>query len=118
MIDYCRHSLLGQRNELFRVIYLSTRNEIIEVETIAEGTVDHTAVYPRKLLEGALRHNAVAVVFVHNHPGGAPEPSDGDRRLTDALVLAAKAVGISVYDRVIIGQDGHFSFREQGWLST
>jgi DNA repair protein RadC len=80
--------------------------------------VDFTAVYPRKIIEGALRHNAVGLVFVHNHPGGAAEASDGDRRLTDALVLAAKGVGISVYDHVIIGQDGHFSFREQGWLSA
>lgn len=116
VIEYCRHCLLGQRNELFQVIYLSTRNEIIEVETIAEGTVDHTAVYPRKILEGALRHNAVALVFVHNHPGGPAEASAGDRRLTEALVQAAKAVGIAVHDHVIVGQDGCFSFREQGWL--
>lgn len=118
VIEYCRHSLQGQRNELFQVIYLKARNEIIEVETVAEGTVDFTAVYPRKIIEGALRHNAVGLVFVHNHPGGAAEGSDGDRRLTQALVQAAKAVGVSVYDHVIIGQDGHFSFREQGWLSA
>jgi len=118
VIEYCRHSLLGQRNELFRVIYLNTRNEIIDVETISEGTVDHTSVYPRKVLEGALRHNAVALIFVHNHPDGASEASDADRRLTQALVQATKAVGISVHDHVIVGQDGHFSFRQQGWLSV
>lgn len=118
VIDYCRHAFLGQRNELFQIIYLSTRNEIINVETVAEGTVDHTAVYPRKVLEGALRNNAVGLVFIHNHPNGTSEPSEADRRLTRALVQAAGSVGISVYDHVIVGQDGHFSFRQQGWLSV
>jgi DNA repair protein RadC len=70
VIEYCRHSLVGERNELFRVIYLNPRDEILDIETVAEGTVDYTAVYPRKIIEGGLRHNAVGVVFVHNHPGG------------------------------------------------
>jgi DNA repair protein RadC len=54
VIEYCRHALLGQRNELFQVIYLNAQNEVVDVETIAEGTVDHTAVYPRRVIEGAL----------------------------------------------------------------
>jgi DNA repair protein RadC len=60
----------------------------------------------------------VGLVFVHNHPGGSAEPSDADRRLTDALVQAAKAVGITVYDHVVIGKDGYSSFRQQGWLNA
>jgi DNA repair protein RadC len=118
VIEYCRHALLGERNERFQVIYLNAQNEIIDVETVAEGTVHYTAVYPRRIIEGALRHNAVGMVFVHNHPDGPAEASAGDRRLTEALVQAAKAVGIAVQDHVIVGQDGCASFREQGWLSA
>jgi DNA repair protein RadC len=116
VMDYCRHALLGERNERFQVIYLNAQNEIVDVETVAEGTVDYTAVYPRKIIEGALRQNAIGVIFVHNHPGGTSQASDGDRRLTHALTQAAKGVGIAVHDHVIVGQDGCFSFREQGWL--
>lgn len=116
LIDYCRHALAGQRNELFQVVYLNAQNEVIDVGTVAEGTVDHTAVYARKIVEGALRHNAVGLVLVHNHPGGAAAASEADRWLTDSLAQAAKPVGISIYDHIIIGQDGHFSFREHGLL--
>jgi len=116
IIDYCRHALQGQRNELFQAIFLSPKSEMLAIETVSEGTVDWSAVYPRKILEGAIRHNAVAVIFVHNHPGGRAEASDGDRRLTEALAQAAKAIGVRVHDHLIIGQNDWLSFREQGWL--
>ncbi len=118
IVDYCRHALQGQRNERFQVIFVNAKSEIMAIETISEGTVDWSAVYPRKVLEGALRHNAVAVLFVHNHPGGRAEASDGDRRLTEALAQAAKAIGVRVHDHLIIGQNDWLSFREQGWLSA
>jgi DNA repair protein RadC len=118
VIDYCRHNLLGQHNELFQVIYLNPQNEVIDLETVAEGTVDHTAVYPRRIIEGALRHNAVGLIFVHNHPDGNAEASDADRRLTQALAQAAGSVGIAVHDHLIIGRDGCFSFRAHGWIET
>lgn len=118
IVDYCRHSLQGQRNERFQAIFLNAKSEVVGIETVSEGTVDWSAVYPRKVLEGAIRHNAVAVIFVHNHPGGRAEASDGDRRLTEALAQAAKAIGVRVHDHLIIGQNDWLSFREQGWLPT
>ncbi len=118
IIEYCRHALQGRRNELFQAIFLSSGNEALAIETVSEGTVDWSAVYPRKILEGAIRHNAVGVIFVHNHPGGRAEASDGDRRLTEALAQAAEAIGVRVHDHLIIGQNDWVSFREQGWLST
>ena len=116
IVDYCRHALQGQRNERFQVIFLNAKDVVVGIETVSEGTVDWSAVYPRKVLEGALRHNAVAVIFVHNHPGGRAEASDEDRRLTEALAQAAKAIGVGVHDHLIIGQNDWLSFREQGWL--
>ncbi len=116
VLDYCRHALQGQRNERFQALFLNAKNEVAGIETISEGTVDWSAVYPRKIVEGTLRYNAVAVIFVHNHPGGRAEASDGDRRLTEALVQATRAIGVEVRDHLIIGQNDWLSFRDQGWL--
>ena len=98
------------------VIYLSTKNEVIEVETLEEGTINQTAVYPRKIIEGALKHNASALIFVHNHPSGDPTPSKTDRQLTEDLKRAASTIDITVHDHIIIGRNSHFSGRENGWL--
>jgi DNA repair protein RadC len=64
----------------------------------------------------ALRHNASALIFVHNHPSGDPSPSQADRRLTEALEKAALTIDIVVHDHIIIGRNTHFSGRENGWL--
>ena len=99
------------------VIYLTTKNELIEVEILEEGTINQTAVYPRKIIECALRHNAAALIFVHNHPSGDPTPSQTDRQLTDALEKAALSIDIAVHDHIIIGKNTHFSGREHGWIA-
>ena len=98
------------------VLYLTSKNELIEVETLEEGTVNWTAVYPRKVIKGALHHNASALIFVHNHPSGDPSPSLTDRKLTENLEKAASTVDIIVHDHIIIGRHSHFSGRENGWL--
>ena len=116
VLNFCHHALSGEKNEQFMVIYLSAKNELIETEILEEGTVNQTAVYPRKVMVGALRHNASALIFVHNHPSGDPSPSQADRRLTEALEKAALTIDIVVHDHIIIGRNTHFSGRENGWL--
>lgn len=116
VFNFCHHAISGERNEKFMVIYLSTKNEVIEVETLEEGTINQTAVYPRKIIEGALKHNASALIFVHNHPSGDPTPSRTDRQLTEDLKQAASTMDITVHDHIIIGKNSHFSGRENGWL--
>lgn len=116
VFDFCHHAISGEKNEKFMVIYLSTKNEVIEVETLEEGTINQTAVYPRKIIEGALKHNASALIFVHNHPSGDPTPSKTDRQLTEDLKKAASTIDITVHDHIIIGRNSHFSGRENGWL--
>ena len=113
---FCHHAISGERNEKFMVIYLSTKNEVIELETLEEGTINQTAVYPRKIIEGALKHNASALIFVHNHPSGDPTPSKTDRQLTEDLKKAVSTIDITVHDHIIIGRNTHFSGRENGWL--
>lgn len=116
VLNFCHHALSGEKNEQFMVIYLSAKNELIDSEILEEGTVNQTAVYPRKVMVGALRHNASALIFVHNHPSGDPSPSQADRRLTEALEKAALTIDIVVHDHIIIGRNAHFSGRENGWL--
>ena len=116
VLNFCSYALSGEKNEKFMVIYLTTKNEVLEVETLEEGTVNRTAVYPRKVIEGALTHNASALIFVHNHPSGDPTPSKTDRKLTEDLEKAALTVDIIVHDHIIIGKNSHFSGRENGWL--
>jgi DNA repair protein RadC len=114
---YCRAALEGLKNEVFEVIYLTTRNRVIRMERLSEGTIDQTAVYPRRLVEGALARRAAGVVLVHNHPSGDPSPSAEDKALTRRLVAAARLVDLAVLDHVIVGDGRHFSFREAGLLS-
>lgn len=116
LINYCRMSMSGLKDEQFRVVFLNTQNEIVEIETIQEGTIDQSVVYPRKVMERALYHKASALIFVHNHPGGKVRPSMADKEITGSLVSAAAAMDIEVHDHIIIGKEGYFSFRDAGLM--
>jgi DNA repair protein RadC len=116
LINYCKAAMTGLRDEEFRVIFLNSKNEIIDDEVLCRGTVDQTAVYPRKILERSLHHNAASVIFVHNHPSGHPAPSNADKDLTKLLKEAVGTVQIKVHDHMIIGREDHFSFAEAGLL--
>jgi len=116
LVNYCKAAMTGLRDEEFRVIFLNSKNEIIDDEVLCRGTVDQTAVYPRKILERALHHNAASVIFVHNHPSGHPAPSNADKDLTRLLKEAVGTVQIKVHDHMIIGREDHFSFAEAGLL--
>jgi DNA repair protein RadC len=116
LINYCRMSMSGLKDEQFRVVFLNTQNEIIAIETIQEGTIDQSVVYPRKVMERALYHKAAALIFVHNHPGGNVKPSYADKEITKALVEAATSMDIEVHDHIIIGREGYFSLRDSGLI--
>lgn len=117
VLDYLNLTLSGERIEKFLAIYLGTRNEVLSVDVLHEGTINQTVVYPRKAIERAFRHRASGVMFVHNHPSGDPTPSGVDRQLARTLESAAAAVDIFVADHLIIGKNRHFSAAESGWLS-
>ncbi len=116
LVAYCKSAMAHLGDEQFRVVYLNAKNEIIKDEVVQEGTVDQTAVYPRKIIERALNENAVALILVHNHPSGNPEPSVHDRNLTSSIVSAAATFDIKVHDHIVIGRNGYRSFREEGML--
>lgn len=118
LYDFWRSRLGSLPNEVFQVAYLDTAYKLLRdgVETLEEGTLDRAAVYPRRVMDAAVRRGAGALVFAHNHPNGSVKPSDQDKTLTRALVLAAETLQIKVLDHVIVSKDDVFSFRKEGLL--
>jgi len=116
VVDYAQAKLAGLSHEAFMVIYLNTKNEVLHHEIIHEGTVDRAFVYPRRIVEGALLHHASALILVHNHPSGHPEPSEEDKRLTRTIVGATQGLDIRILDHLIVGQGGYCSFKESHLL--
>ena len=116
IFDYLYHSMRDLKKEVFKVIYLNSQNQIIEVAALFEGTVDGSFIPPREVMEGAIKYNATCLVFVHNHPSGDPEPSKYDKELTRDLVYAASIMRIRVLDHIIIGNNRYFSFAGEGLI--
>lgn len=117
LINFCRTTLGGKKDEEFWVIYLNVQNRIIEFERMQKGTVDQAFVYPRQILENALRKKASAIILVHNHPSGNVRPSDADIRITNTIREKARILEIAVHDHIIVGSDSFFSFREEGIIA-
>lgn len=116
LMDYCKTSMGGLKDEHFSVIYLDAQNRITGIETIQEGIVNQAVVYPRKVLENALEQKASAIILVHNHPSGHVKPSDADIRLTKTIQDTARILDILVHDHIIVGENRFFSFREEGLM--
>lgn len=111
VIDYCRTAIGFEAKEQFRLLFLDKRNALIADEVQGSGTVDHTPVYPREVVSRALELAATAVILVHNHPSGDPTPSTADVQMTREIIKIAKPLGIAVHHHIIVGRDGHASFR-------
>jgi DNA repair protein RadC len=116
--EYLLHSLRDLKREVFEAIFLNGRNEVIQVETLFEGSLTSSAVYPREIIRSALDYHAAAMVFAHNHPSGDPAPSRQDFTITRELFLAGKIMGIKVLDHLIIGRNRYYSFADQGHIRT
>jgi DNA repair protein RadC len=111
VLDYCRTAMAFADKEQFRVLFLDKRNQLIADELQQTGTVDHTPVYPREVVKRALELSATALILVHNHPSGDPTPSRADIQMTQAIVDISKPLGIAVHDHIIVGKEGHASFK-------
>jgi DNA repair protein RadC len=111
VIDYCRTAMAFADREQFRVLFLDKRNQLIVDELQQVGTVDHTPVYPREVVKRALELSATALILVHNHPSGDPTPSHADIQMTQTIIEVARPLGIAVHDHIVVGKDGHASFR-------
>lgn len=118
LIDFWRMRIGSLKHEVFAVAYLDSACRVLHngVETLQKGTVDRAAVYPRNIVEAALRRQAAALVLAHNHPNGKVEPSEHDKILTRAVVLAAETVNLQIVDHLIVSSQDAFSFRKAGLL--
>jgi DNA repair protein RadC len=116
IIDYVRAAMAYAGIEQFRILFLDKKNQLIADELQQQGTVDHTPVYPREVVKRALELSASAIVLVHNHPSGDPTPSLADVDMTKKILDAGHRLGITVHDHIIVGRQGHVSFRAQALL--
>lgn len=117
VLDYCRAAQGFENREAFRILFLDKRNQLIADEVQQRGTVDHTPVYVREVVKRALELSATALILVHNHPSGDPTPSRADIDMTKMIVEAARPLGITIHDHIIVGRQGHASFRALRLLS-
>lgn len=104
------------RQELFKIVLLDAKHTIIRDDTVSEGSLTLSIVHPREVFSLAIREAAAAIIFIHNHPSGDPQPSLEDRELTSRLVAVGDLLGIQVLDHLIIGDGRYVSFADQGWL--
>jgi DNA repair protein RadC len=116
LLDYCRATMAHKETEQFRVLFLDRKNTVIADEEQASGTVDHVPVYPREIVKRALELQASALILVHNHPSGDPTPSAEDRAMTRKIAEAARALGITLHDHLVIGKAREVSFRAEGLI--
>jgi DNA repair protein RadC len=116
LIDYLHADMAHRAIERVRVLHLNGKNMLVRDELVAEGSIDQAAIYTREIVRRAIEIGSVALILVHNHPSGDPSPSRQDIALTRDLIAAAKPLGISVHDHVIIGANGHSSMRALGLI--
>ena len=114
--DYLLHRISDFENEVFGVVYLSTRNTVIRTENLFNGTIDGASVYPRVIVQRALQQNAASVIFFHNHPSGSLEASQADQQITKRLTAALNTVDIRVLDHLIVAGGKTLSFAERGLI--
>ena len=114
--DYLRMSLSGREHEVFVVVLLDSQHRVLRCEEMFRGTLTQTSVYPREVVKTALAANAASVIFAHNHPSGANEPSQADELLTRELKAALALVDVKVLDHFVIAGAQSLSFAERGLL--
>ena len=105
-----------EAKEHFLVVLLNSKNKVLEIKQISEGSLNSSVVHPREVFAPAVLHHAAAILTAHNHPSGDPTPSKEDKDLTNTLVQAGKYMGIPVLDHIIIGDARYFSFKEHSYL--
>ena len=116
VLEYLQHNLRDKNREVLMVIYLNGRNQIIKMEEVFEGTLSKSAVYPREVVKRALDNEAAALVFVHNHPSGNPNPSKEDLTITNKLKEASQSIDVVVHDHLIIAGNEVYSFTDHGLI--
>jgi DNA repair protein RadC len=116
LMDYLAVDMGFLPIERVRVLYLNAKNVLVRDLVLSEGSVDEAAVYVREVIRGAVDSHATAMILVHNHPSGDPQPSQADIRLTREIIDAARPLGIQVHDHVIVGATRSYSLKQMGLI--
>ncbi|OPX85333.1 MAG: hypothetical protein A4E53_03551 [Pelotomaculum sp. PtaB.Bin104] len=114
--EYAVSLFIGRSYEAFYVVCLDAQNRVNYAALVQEGTINEAAVYPRLVVEAALRHQANCVILAHNHPGGTRRPSEADIQVTKKIVTALGSIGVHVADHIIVAGEGYYSFAENGLI--
>ncbi|MBU1215711.1 MAG: DNA repair protein RadC [Gammaproteobacteria bacterium] len=114
--DCLRIHFAGREHECFVAMFLDAQHRLIATHELFRGTLTQTSVYPREVVKAALRENAAAVIFSHNHPSGVAEPSQSDQQLTTTLKNALALVDVRVLDHFIVAGTSVLSFAERGFI--
>lgn len=104
------------KKEVFKVVLLDTKNNVIAISDVSIGCLDSTVVHPREVFIEAIKNSSAAIILVHNHPSGEVEPSNEDKNITNRIVECGKIIGIRVLDHIIIGDGNFLSFKEHGYI--
>lgn len=116
LLDYLHIDMAHLTVERVRVLYLNTQNMLILDEHVGDGSIDEAAIHPREVIRRALDLGATALILVHNHPSGSPQPSRADIQITNRIAEAGRLLGIVVHDHIIIGREGHVSLKAKGLI--
>jgi len=116
VVNYYKPYLRDLKKEVFKVMLLDGRNNILKDVTISEGSLSASVVHPREVIKEATKESASAVIFVHNHPSGESKPTESDIEITNRLFQACDLVGIRVLDHIILGADDYTSFVDEGLI--
>ncbi|WOO48771.1 DNA repair protein RadC [Hafnia alvei] len=114
--EYFKLKLASYEYEAFCAMFLNNQNQVLAFKELFRGTINETAIYPREVVKQALLLNAAAIIFVHNHTSGDPEPSQADKHITLKLKYALELVDIRVLDHFVVGGTESVSFAERGFL--
>jgi DNA repair protein RadC len=116
LIDYLSIDMAHLTVERVRILYLDTRNRLIDDHHLGDGSIDEASIHPREVIRRAMDVGASALILVHNHPSGNPDPSQADIQVTRKIAEAGRLLGVTVHDHVIIGAEGHVSLRSKGLI--
>jgi DNA repair protein RadC len=116
VLDYLRGVMAYEKVERFRVLFLNAANELLADEVLGVGTVSTVHIYPREIIKRCLELGATAIFLAHNHPSGAPAPSQADREMTRRIAEAARWIDVVVHDHLVVARNGCTSFRRAGYL--
>lgn len=117
LLDYLKHRIGFKGKEVFLCLFLDAKNHVLASETLFEGSLTTSFVYPREVIARAIQHQAASLIVAHNHPSGDIQPSANDIWITRRLLFALNYVDIKLHEHLIVGGGNHYSFATEGLIA-